>query len=176
MSPNCRADGTTTDGGDTFAGMSLAARMLHTRWFVRAPIGLFRAGLGFLAGGRLLMMQHRGRSSGERRYVVLEVVARPAPDRAVVVAGLGPRSQWFRNVQADPRVLVSIGTRRDVRSRAVVLDPDDGAAVLRAYTDAHPGPWAQLGPVLAEWAEPLARERGEADWLQAVPVVELRLG
>jgi len=155
--------------------MSLASRALHTRWFVRAPIGLFRAGLGFLAGGRLLMMQHRGRSSGQRRYVVLEVVARPAPDRAVVVAGLGPRSQWFRNVQADPRVLVSIGTRRDVRSRAVVLDPDAGAAILRAYTDAHPGPWSKLRPVLAEWAEPLAAEQGEEDWLRVVPVVELHL-
>ncbi|MFD6177239.1 MULTISPECIES: nitroreductase family deazaflavin-dependent oxidoreductase [unclassified Isoptericola] len=155
--------------------MSLASRALHTRWFVRAPIGMFRAGLGVLFGGRLLMMQHRGRSSGERRYVVLEVVARPAPDRAVVVAGLGPRSQWFRNVQADPRVLVSIGARRDVRARAVVLSPDDGAAILRAYTGAHPGPWAQLSPVLAEWAEPLARERGEDDWLRVVPVVELRL-
>ncbi|MEU2201924.1 nitroreductase family deazaflavin-dependent oxidoreductase [Isoptericola sp. NPDC019482] len=156
--------------------MSLASRLLHTRWFVRAPIGMFRAGLGFLTGGRLLMMQHRGRSSGQRRYVVLEVVARPAADRAVVVAGLGPRSQWFRNVQADARVLVSIGTRRDVRSRAVVLAPDDGAAILRSYTDAHPGPWATLGPVLAEWAEPLAAERGEQDWLRVVPVVELHLG
>ncbi|MGW8567122.1 nitroreductase family deazaflavin-dependent oxidoreductase [Isoptericola sp. NPDC055881] len=155
--------------------MSLASRALHTRWFVRAPIGLFRSGLGFLAGGRLLMMQHRGRRSGQRRYVVLEVVARPARDRAVVVAGLGPLSQWFRNVRADPRVLVSLGLRRDARARAVVLPPDEGAAVLRAYTDAHPGPWAQLRPVLEEWAAPLAREQGEADWLRVVPVVELRL-
>ena len=155
--------------------MSLASRALRTRWFVRAPIGLFRAGLGFLAGGRLLMMQHRGRTSGQRRYVVLEVVARPAADRAVVVAGLGPRSQWFRNVRADSRVLVSIGTRRGVRARADVLGPGDGAALLRAYTAAHPGPWAQLRPVLAEWAEPLAREQGEGDWLRVVPVVELRL-
>jgi hypothetical protein len=30
--------------------------------------------------------------------------------------------------------------------------------------------------VLAEWAEPLAREQGEPDWLRVVPVVELRLG
>ncbi len=155
--------------------MDLASRALHTRWFVRAPIWLFRAGLGFLAGGRLLMMQHRGRTSGQRRYVVLEVVARPAPDVAVVVAGLGPRSQWYRNVRADPRVLVSIGARHEVRARATTMAPDDGAALLRAYTGAHPGPWQQLRPVLAEWAQPLAREQGEDDWLRVVPVVELRL-
>jgi deazaflavin-dependent oxidoreductase (nitroreductase family) len=156
--------------------MSLASRLLHARWFVRAPIGLFRAGLGFLVGERLLMMQHRGRTSGQPRYVVLEVVSRPSPDRVVVVAGLGPRSQWIRNVQADPRVLVSLGRRRDVRARAVVTGPEEGAAILREYNDAHPGAWARLGPVLAEWAEPLAHERGEEDWLRVVPVVELRLG
>lgn len=156
--------------------MSLASRALHTRWFVRSPIWLFRAGLGFLAGGRLLMMVHRGRTSGEPRYVVLEVVDRPAPDRVVVVAGLGPRSQWYRNILADPRVLVSVGFRHRARALATTMTPDDGAATLRSYTSAHPGPWAKLGPVLAEWAEPLAAEQGDDDWLRVVPVVELLLG
>ncbi len=155
--------------------MSLASRALHTRWFVRSPIWLFRAGLGFLTGGRLLMMVHRGRSSGEPRYVVLEVVDRPAPDRVVVVAGLGPRSQWYRNIQADPRVLVSVGTRHQARAVATTMTPDDGAATLEAYTSVHPGPWSKLEPVLAEWAVPLAAERGEDDWRRVVPVVELRL-
>jgi deazaflavin-dependent oxidoreductase (nitroreductase family) len=155
--------------------MTLASRALHTRWFVRSPIALFKAGLGFLAGGRLLMLQHRGRTTGEARYVVLEVVARPAPDRVVVVAGLGPRSQWYRNIQADPRVLVSVGTRRRARALASTMTPDDGVATLEAYTSVHPGPWAKLRPVLAEWAEPLAREQDEEDWRRVVPVVELRL-
>ncbi|WP_344247067.1 nitroreductase family deazaflavin-dependent oxidoreductase [Isoptericola hypogeus] len=155
--------------------MGLASRLLHARWFARSPIWLFRAGLGSLAGGRLLMLQHRGRSSGEPRYVVLEVVDRPAPDRVVVVAGLGPRSQWYRNVQAEPRLLVSVGRRRDARARATTMTPDDGAATLQAYTSAHPGPWRALRPVLTEWAEPLARERGEPNWRRVVPVVELRL-
>ncbi|CAM3778147.1 nitroreductase family deazaflavin-dependent oxidoreductase [Isoptericola cucumis] len=155
--------------------MDLVSRALHTRWFVRSPIWLYRHGLGALLGDRLLMLTHRGRSSGEPRYVVLEVSGRPAPDRIVVVAGLGPRSQWFRNVQADPRVLVSIGRLRDVRARATTMSPDDGAAELRAYTSQHPAAWDRLRGVLTAWAEPLARERGEDDWLRVVPVVELQL-
>jgi len=155
--------------------MGLVSRALHTRWFVRSPIWLFRHGLGFLLGERLLMLTHRGRTSGEARFVVLEVSDRPAPDRIVVVAGLGPRSQWYRNVQADPRVLVTIGRLRDARARATTMAPDDGAAMLATYAAEHPGSWDTLRPVVAEWAEPLAQERGEDDWLRVVPVVELRL-
>ena len=55
----------------------LGARALRTRWLVRAPINLYRVGLGFLFGTRLLMLEHVGRRTGARRYVVLEVVDRP---------------------------------------------------------------------------------------------------
>ncbi|MFB8228306.1 nitroreductase family deazaflavin-dependent oxidoreductase [Cellulosimicrobium sp. NPDC055967] len=153
--------------------MALASRILHTRWLVRSPITLFRSGLGFLAGGRLLLLAHRGRTTGATRYVVLEVTDRPAPGTWVVVAGLGPRSQWYRNVVADPRVLVWVGWRRHVRSTARTLAPDDGARLLRGYATRHERDWAMLEPVLREWAEPLAAEREEADWRRVVPVVEL---
>lgn len=153
--------------------MGLASTLLHARWFVRAPITLFRAGLGGLFGGRLLLLVHRGRTSGEARYVVLEVAGRPAPDRFVVVAGLGPRSQWYRNVVAEPRVLVRTGARRAARAVAHVRAPDDGARLLREYAGRSPRAWAALEPVLREWAEPLAASRDEPDWRRVVPVVEL---
>lgn len=155
--------------------MNLAARLLRTRWLVRAPIRLFRAGLGFVLGPRFLMLQHRGRLSGEARYVVLEVTARPAPDRIVVVSGMGPTAQWYRNVLVEPRVLVSTGARRDVRALAHALPPDEAAAVLDRYAHEHAGPWAALRPVLTEWAEPLAAAGGAERWEQVVPVVELQL-
>lgn len=154
--------------------MALASRLLRTRALVRAPIALFRSGLGFLAGGRLLLLEHRGRTSGAPRYVVLEVSGRPDRDAYVVVAGLGPRSQWYRNVVADPRVLVSVGRHRRVRCLARTLPPDAGARLLRTYAGEHAGGWAVLEPVLLEWALPLAEERGDPDWRRVVPVVELR--
>jgi deazaflavin-dependent oxidoreductase (nitroreductase family) len=155
--------------------MGLASTLLRSRALVRAPIALFRAGLGFLAGGRLVLLVHRGRTSGAPRRVVLEVAGRGGPDRLVVVAGLGPRSQWYRNVVAEPRVLVRTGALPARRALARVLAPDDAARLLREYADRSPRAWATLGPVLREWAAPLAAERGEDEWRRVVPVVELRL-
>ncbi|OLT53275.1 hypothetical protein BJF88_12295 [Cellulosimicrobium sp. CUA-896] len=153
--------------------MPLASALLRTRWLVRAPVALFRAGLGGLLGHRLLLLVHRGRSSGEARFVVLEVVDRPAPDRFVVVAGLGPRSQWYRNLVAEPRVLIRTGARRAARARATTLSPDDGARLLDDYGARSPRAWSTLEPVLREWAEPLAASHGVDDWHHVVPVVEL---
>jgi deazaflavin-dependent oxidoreductase (nitroreductase family) len=153
--------------------MGTASTLLHSRWFVRAPIALFRSGLGFLTGGRLVLLVHRGRASGEARYVVLEVAGRPASDRFVVVAGLGPRSQWYRNVVAEPRVLVRTGARAAAPALARTLPPDDGARLLAGYAARSARAWSVLEPVLTEWAEPLAASRGVDDWRLVVPVVEL---
>lgn len=60
-----------------------------------APIWLYRARLGFVLGSRTLMLEHVGRKSGAKRYVVLEVVGHPAPDTYVVASGFGEHAQWF---------------------------------------------------------------------------------
>jgi deazaflavin-dependent oxidoreductase (nitroreductase family) len=86
-----------------------AAGLLRVRWLARAPIGLYRARLGFLLGSRLLMPEHLGRKSGTRRYVVLEVVAHPRPGAYVMASGFGARAQWFRNVRANPHVRIYAG-------------------------------------------------------------------
>jgi len=120
------------------------AWVLSTRWVVRAPITLFRWGLGFVFAGRLMMLTHRGRTSGQRRYVVLEVVERPAPDVVVIASGFGERSQWFRNLQADPRCLVSVGARSDVPAVAHLLPDDESAAALERYAARYPRSWKEL--------------------------------
>jgi deazaflavin-dependent oxidoreductase (nitroreductase family) len=155
--------------------MTLVSRLLHVRGLVRAPIALYRAGLGALMGEELLLLEHRGRRSGELRAVVLEVAERPDDDRFVVVSGLGPRSQWVRNVAAEPRVLVSFGRRRGARAHARRLDPDETVALLQRYAAVHPSRWRTFEPVVAEWAVPLAAAQGEVDWRRVVPVIELRL-
>ena len=125
-----------------------AARLLRTRWIVRVPVGLYRARLGFLLGSRLLMLEHTGRKSGARRYVVLEVVGHPRPGSYVVVSGFGDRAQWFRNVRADPRVRVFAGSRRPTPATARLLSTVEAAAALTAYAARHPRAWASLKPVL----------------------------
>lgn len=78
----------------------------------RAPIPMFKAGLGPLFRGRFLLLEHRGRLSGKPRNVVLEVIDRPAAGTYRIVSGLGRSSQWFRNIEADPRVRITVGTKR----------------------------------------------------------------
>ncbi|XAS75211.1 nitroreductase family deazaflavin-dependent oxidoreductase [Dermatophilaceae bacterium Sec6.4] len=125
-----------------------SAALLRVRWFVRAPIWLYRAKLGFLFGSRLLMLEHVGRTSGLRRYVALEIVDHPAPGRYVVVSGFGEKAQWFRNVRANPQVRVYLGSRPPAVATAHRLDEADSAASLGRYATTHPRSWAKLRPVL----------------------------
>jgi len=127
---------------------AFGARLLRVRWFVRTPIWLYRARLGGLFGARLLMLEHTGRQSGARRYVVLEVVAHPTPDTYVVVSGFGNRAQWFRNVRVTPGVRVTIGSHRPVPATARLLDCERATEALDAYRIQHPQAWAHFKPIL----------------------------
>lgn len=147
-----------------------AAGLLRTRWLVRAPVWLYRARLGAVFGGRLLMLEHTGRTSGARRYVVLEVVGRQ-PGRYVVCSGFGGRAQWFRNIQADPRVRVYLASRRPAPATARVLSGPAAAAAVSQYAAAHPRAWSTLKPVLE--AALGSRISGDGTGL---PMVALELG
>ncbi|MFW0786552.1 nitroreductase family deazaflavin-dependent oxidoreductase [Gordonia sp. CPCC 206044] len=146
--------------------MSVAAAMLRTRWLVRAPIWLFRARLGFLFGGRLLLLEHVGRTSGEPRYVVLETVERPDAARVIVASGFGERAQWFRNLQAEPACHVSIGFGHRMAATASRLGEDETAVVLSRYRVAHPRAYAELSGVI---------EESTGLPIDAVPMMQLRL-
>ena len=83
---------------------ALAARLLRTRWLVRAPVWLYRARLGSMFGSRLLMLEHTGRKTGIRRYVVLEAVDHPDPRTYIVAARLRrPRPVAPQRPRQPPR-------------------------------------------------------------------------
>lgn len=147
----------------------MAARLLRTRWLVRAPIVLHRAGLGWVLGSRFLVLEHRGRKSGLPRLVVLEVIGHPSPLRFVVVSGLGRSAQWFRNISADPQVRVSVGRRRDREATATPLPPQEAQAALAAYRQAHPEAAARLTQILEELVD------GPVVPGESLPVVALDL-
>lgn len=144
----------------------LVSWLLNTRVVVRAPIALFRCGLGFLFAGRLMMLTHRGRSSGARRYAVLEVVDRPARDVVVIASGFGERAQWYRNLEADPRCLVSVGARSDVPALAVLLPDDESAAALERYAARYPRSWRELRRAITD---------ATGDPRSRIPIVRLDL-
>ncbi len=144
----------------------IGARALRTRWFVRAPIWLYRHGLGWLLGSRILMLEHTGRSSGQPRYVCLEIVERPAPDRIVIVSGFGERAQWYRNLQADPNCFVSTGRMRRAPAVARPLTGAEAADALERYQQQHPRDWEMLRGAI---------EKAVGHPVQGLPMVELQL-
>jgi deazaflavin-dependent oxidoreductase (nitroreductase family) len=117
------------------------------RWLARAPIALYRHGFGRLFGHRMAMLEHRGRKSGAARYAVLEVIHH-GPHEVVLVSGYGQRSQWFRNVQADPAVRVWTAGLRAVPARAEILSSGDSLEQLNEYRTRHRRAATTLGRLL----------------------------
>jgi deazaflavin-dependent oxidoreductase (nitroreductase family) len=104
----------------------------------RLPIHLYRMGLGWLFGHRLMLVNHIGRVSGKRRQVVLEVVNHDAIDAGyVAVSGFGPTAAWYQNVLHTPDVTIQVG-RRVIAVRAVPLSVEEGAGLMAHYARRHP--------------------------------------
>src|SRR5215470_13092918 len=122
----------------------LLGRVLKNRVLVRAPIWLYRLHLGFLFGRRMLMLEHIGRKSGARRYAVLEVVDHPGADEYVIVSGFAEKSQWYRNVVANPRVRVSVGLRSHVPAVATPMTREAAEQTIDRYSQKHPRTWRTL--------------------------------
>lgn len=115
------------------------------RLLFRLPVGLFRARLGWMLAGRMLMLVTVGRTSGLPRRVVLEVVkADRAYDRYWVVAGYGRGSDWYRNALATPPILVDTGFRR-FRPAVHELDAAERLDLLTEYQARNPRLAAALG-------------------------------
>lgn len=118
-------------------------------WFYRAPTALYRARLGWLLGGRFLMLTTVGRTTGRTRRTVAEVARRDdrnagAPPVLWIVASRGPRTDWYRNAAAHPSVVVHWRSRR-YRATARTLDEDERVDLLADYQRRHPRAAAMLG-------------------------------
>jgi deazaflavin-dependent oxidoreductase (nitroreductase family) len=117
------------------------------------------------------MLEHTGRKTGIRRYVVLEAVDHPDPRTYIVAAGFGDRAQWLRNVRATPRVRVYAGSRRPAPATARPLTSEETVAALTAYARRHTRAWTALKPVF----ENTLGARIDSDGT-SLPMVTLDLG
>lgn len=117
------------------------------RRLARLPISLYHWGFGPLLGHRLMMLEHRGRTTGQRRYVALEVLDR-GPGWLIVVSGYGSSSQWYRNVTATPAVRIWTGRQKDVPARAEPIPATETAPLLASYRKRHRRAAKALGRTL----------------------------
>lgn len=108
------------------------------RLLARLPILVFRCGLGWIFGGRLLLLHHTGRVTGLDRRVVLEVVEyEPDDGNWTVASGFGPKTAWYRNLRAEPKTVIEVGNRHHAVT-ARFLTPDDGAEIMARYARRRP--------------------------------------
>jgi deazaflavin-dependent oxidoreductase (nitroreductase family) len=114
----------------------------------RLPIWFYRLGLGGLLGERFLLLTHTGRVSGMPRQAVVEVVYHDAGTNSYYVAsGFGERSQWYRNILANPQVTVQVGNRV-MAARAERLSVAEGERRLAEYARRHPTALRELSRLL----------------------------
>jgi len=109
-----------------------------SRLLWRAPIGIYRLGLGGLISGRMLLLHHTGRKSGQPRQNVLEIVDRDeATNTYYVASGFGKKSDWYRNIVKNPDVMITVG-RKNIPVRATPLPPEESAQAMVDYSHRNP--------------------------------------
>lgn len=116
------------------------------RWLHKAPVALWRLGLGPLLGRVCILLTTRGRKSGRPRRTAL---ARWMVDGHLYAwCPYGGRAQWYRNVMIDPRVTVQTHGGSGAASVVMVEDDDELALIYRRIeeTDAAGLAW-YLGTV-----------------------------
>lgn len=139
------------------------------RTLMRLPIRLYGAGLGWVLGGRFVLVNHVGRRTGAPRTVVVEIVAHDAtPPTWTVASGFGATADWYRNLLATPDVTIQVG-RREVAVTARPLSDDDGGEVMAGYAAAHPRTARRLARFMGFEVDGSAEDFGEVG--RAIPFV-----
>lgn len=114
--------------------------------FLKAPVWLYRVRLGWLFGNRFLCITHRGRKSGKLRRTVVEVARFDREALEVsVVAGWGPSTQWYRNLEAAPPEEVIVRRRCWRHPHQRFLDDSERVELLTTYVRDHPAAARELG-------------------------------
>ena len=107
------------------------------KFVFRMPIYVYRAGIGWLFGRRIMLLNHVGRVSGKQRQTILEVAAHDPTDGSYIVAsGWGSNAAWYRNILHTPDVSIVVG-RRTIPVTAVPLTEDEGAEIFVEYASRH---------------------------------------
>lgn len=141
------------------------------RLLLRLPLCLYRLRLGCLLGNRFLKLVHSGRRTGKRRQTVLEVVAYDEDSGEYLVGSAwGKRADWFRNVQVNPGVQISVGGS-NFEALAEPLPADRAAAALADYADRNPLAFRVIAKLMTgRWLK-----SGDAgDLADVVPIVILK--
>ncbi len=94
-----------------------------------------------------MLLEHTGRKSGLPRETVLEVI-RHDDQSFDIAAAYGAKSDWVRNIEADPKVRISTGRIQHAEATAVLADMATAKSAFADYTEAHPAAAKAFGKSL----------------------------
>lgn len=128
------------------------------RLLLQTPILLYRLGLGDILNSlHLMILVTHGRRSGLARYTPIE--HRRHGSKTYVIAVYGRDSQWVKNLEANPDVLVQQG-RQSFRAHAeIVDDPGEAARAVHLFRKTAPRLYDPLISRIAEFQTDTAFSR-----------------
>jgi deazaflavin-dependent oxidoreductase (nitroreductase family) len=142
----------------------------------RAPIHLYRIGLGPLMGGRFLLLNHIGRKSGQVRQAVVEIIRHePETNSYIIASGFGKKSDWYRNLITTPEATIQVGKKR-YQVVAKPLTPEQSAEEMLHYARKHSKAALQLARLIGlEIEDPNDPEEWRTIGREYVPFVALHV-
>jgi len=121
------------------------------RFMFKTPLIWWRMGLGpllshqMMGGSKMLLITAWGRKSGKPRHTMLTYVS--VNEMEYVCSGWGARSDWYKNIMANPGVTVQVGNRTYIAEAYRVEAPDEFKEVANEMFetggDSHFKPWLE---------------------------------
>ena len=127
------------------------------KWLFKTPVIFYRIGLP-LFGDFVLLLTTTGRKSGKLRYTPVEYRCEPGTGDFIIMAGWGGNTDWRKNIEANPHVLVQAG-RRKFKAVAERLTDREVADWLAETVRVNP----RSADIWSRWAgEPVTLDRPES--------------
>jgi deazaflavin-dependent oxidoreductase (nitroreductase family) len=81
------------------------------KWFFKSPVSMYRGPVGEVMSKRCVMMLTTiGRKSGLPRTNGVSYM--PVGDNYIIFAGWGVKSDWYKNLLANPDVTIQVGSKK----------------------------------------------------------------
>ena len=115
--------------------MTYPERWTLNRFLFKSPLILWRMGLGtvlssnVLAGNKMLVLTTWGRKSRKPRHTMLSYVS--VDGKEYVCSGWGEKSDWVKNILANPQVTVQAGRKKYSAAARRVEEKDEFEDIVR---------------------------------------------
>lgn len=124
--------------------------------FFKAPIQLWRLGLGPIIGYVMMLITHTGRRSGLPRRTMVEY--HMLKGKKYAPCAFGRKSDWYKNIAADPQVTIQTAYGVERMTAVRVTDDQELLAVYELFKRRSP-------PLLNWYMQSLGIQHNPADVL-----------